>query len=76
MPTDIELSYLEQGYELPDGLDWERVAALRTRWEVDPVFVPLALSPGCIGWGVPFVDGRHLRHPPVELPCPASLQEG
>jgi hypothetical protein len=64
MPTDIELSYLEQGYQLPDGLDWARVAALRARRDIDPIFVPLTLSPGCIGWGVPFVDGRHLRHPP------------
>jgi hypothetical protein len=68
MPTDLELSYLEQGYQLPDGLDWARVAALRARWDIDPIFVPLTLSPGCIGWGVPMVDGRHLRHPvgPIE----------
>jgi hypothetical protein len=63
MPTRIERSYLEQGYCLPEGLTWERVAELRRRWDVDPVFVPLARSPGCIGWGVPFIAGRPLKHP-------------
>jgi hypothetical protein len=65
MPTDIERDYLAQGYELPEGLDWARVAELRAHWGVSPIFVPLALGPGCIGWGVPFVDGRPLKHPPA-----------
>ncbi len=65
MPTKIERSYLEQGYELPEGLTWEMVAERRRQWDVDPIFVPLAVSPGCIGWGVPFVAGRPLKHPPA-----------
>jgi hypothetical protein len=63
MPTDIERSYLEQGYCLPSSLTWDRVAELRARWDISPIFVPLALAPGCIGWGVPFIDGRPLKHP-------------
>ena len=63
MPTDIELSYLEQGYRLPETLTWERVDEARSRWDISAILVPIALSPGCIGWGVPMVDGRHLTHP-------------
>jgi hypothetical protein len=63
MPTPIEQSYLDQGYVLPAGLSWESVAQARARWDIEEIFVPVALAPGCIGWGVPFVDGRHLRHP-------------
>lgn len=29
MPTDIELSYLEQAYALPEGLTWADVDARR-----------------------------------------------
>ena len=62
--TDIERFYLEQGYVLPAGLDWAHVAALRARWQIDPIFVPVARVPGaCIGWGVPFIDGVPLKHP-------------
>jgi hypothetical protein len=64
MPTDIERFYIAQGYALPDGLDWDRVAELRARWGVRPIFVPIACGGGCLGWGVPFVDGRPLSHPP------------
>jgi hypothetical protein len=63
MPTDIEKSYLEQGYVLPEPLTWARVDEARRRWDIAPIFVPLAIRPGCIGWGVPFVDGRPLKHP-------------
>ncbi|MEA3016994.1 MAG: hypothetical protein QOI38_1716 [Sphingomonadales bacterium] len=64
MPTDIERSYLEQGYVLPEGLSWAEVAQQRDRWEIDPIFVPVAHVPGaCIGWGVPFVNGAPLAHP-------------
>ena len=63
MPTPIERSYLEQGYVLPDGLTWEMVAERRARWDISPIFVPVAVAPSCLGWGVPFVDGRPLQHP-------------
>lgn len=63
MPTDIERSYLAQGYVLPEGLTWEDVAEQRGRWEIDPIFVPVARVPGaCIGWGVPFVNGVPLAY--------------
>lgn len=63
MPTRIEQSYLDQGYRLPDGLTWAMVASARARWTVNPIFVPIAVAPGCVGWGVPFVDGKPLKHP-------------
>lgn len=64
MPTQIEQNYVEQGYLLPDGMSWADVAEQRARWEINPIFVPLARVPGaCIGWGVPIVNGRHLEHP-------------
>ncbi len=64
MPTDIELSYLGQGYTLPEGLSWADVDARRKHWDINPIFVPIARAPGaCIGWGVPFIDGKPLRHP-------------
>jgi DNA-binding CsgD family transcriptional regulator len=46
MPTKIELSYLEQGYRLPEGLTWEMVAERRARWAIADIFVPLAVAPG------------------------------
>ncbi len=61
MPTAIERSYQEQGYRLAEGLGWELVAERRQRCGIDPVFVPLAVAPGCVGWGVPFVGGKPLR---------------
>ena len=63
MPSAIERSYLEQGYRLPDGFTWEMVDERRRRWEIDAIFVPIAVSPFCLGWGVPHVDGRPLKHP-------------
>jgi hypothetical protein len=63
MPTPIEQSYLDQGYVLPEPLTWADVAELRARWEVDAIFVPLGFAPGCLAWGVPIDDGRHLKHP-------------
>lgn len=63
MPTAIEQSYLDQGYVLPAPLTWEDVAERRVRWEIDPIFVPLAFAPGCLSWGVPIIDGKHLKHP-------------
>ena len=63
MPTKIEQSYPEQGYELPEGLSWEIVAERRARWRIADIFVPVAIAPGCIGWGVPHVGGQPLEHP-------------
>lgn len=63
MPTDIERSYREQGYRLPHGLTWDMVAERRARWDIDPVLVPVAVAPGCVGWGVPHIDGVPLKHP-------------
>ena len=63
MPTKIERSYLEQGYRLPEGLTWERVAERRARWAIADIFVPVAVAPDCVGWGVPHIRGVPLKHP-------------
>ena len=63
MRSDIEQCYADQGYRLPDSLTWADVEKLRSEWSIDPVLVPVAVAPGCIGWGVPFIDGVPLRHP-------------
>jgi len=63
MPTDIERSYLEQGYRLPAGLSWTMVAERRARWDIPGIFVPIAVAPGCLGWGVPHIGGVPLKHP-------------
>ena len=63
MPTAIEQAYLDQGYVLPEPLTWEQVAERRTRWRIDPIYVPVAIAPGCLAWGVPFIDGKPLEHP-------------
>jgi hypothetical protein len=63
MPTEIEQSYLDQGYRLPEGLTWDMVAERRARWDIPAIFVPVAVAPGCVGWGVPHIDGIPLRHP-------------
>jgi hypothetical protein len=63
MRSEIEQGYIDQGYRLPEGLTWERVDALRQHWGVNSLLVPEVVASGCIGWGVPFVDGRPMRHP-------------
>ena len=63
MPTSIEQSYLDQGHRLPEGLTWRMVAERRARWGIAAIFVPIALAPGCLGWGVSFIHGVPLRHP-------------
>ena len=63
MPTEIEKGYEEQGYKLPEGWTWERVAALREKWDVGAIYVPEAVDGGVVGWGVPVVDGKFLKHP-------------
>ena len=63
MPTEIEQAYCDQGYVLPEPLTWDDVAERRQRWSIDPIMVPLALAPGCLSWGVPFLNGKPLEHP-------------
>ena len=63
MPTDIERSYLEQGYRLPKGLTWAMVAERRARWTIADIHGPVAVAPGCVGWGVPHLNGVPLGHP-------------
>ena len=61
--TKIERSYVDQGYSLPEGFTWDMVAERRVRWDIDPIFVPVAVAPGCVGWGVPHLHGVPLEHP-------------
>jgi hypothetical protein len=61
--SQSERSYVKQGFRLPDGLTWSEVDAIRARWDIESIFVPVARSPGCIGWGVPFRAGKPLKHP-------------
>jgi hypothetical protein len=63
MPTDIERAYVEQGFVLPEGLSWELVSRQRRRWNIPDIYVPVAVAPGCLGWGVPYVGGVPLKHP-------------
>jgi hypothetical protein len=63
MPSEIELSYEQQGCRLPGEFTWEMVAERRARWDIAAIFVPVAVAPGCVGWGVPHVNGAPLKHP-------------
>jgi hypothetical protein len=63
MPSAIEQAYVEQGYRLPGKLTWDDVERHRTAWDIDAILVPVAVGPGCIGWGVPFIDDTPLTHP-------------
>jgi hypothetical protein len=63
MPNAIEKNYVDQGYRLPDGLTWEQVDGLRRHWGVNPILVPEVVGHGCIGWGVPRIDGKPLKRP-------------
>lgn len=63
MPTDIERSYLLQGYRLHEDRNSEMVAERRARWAIAEIHVPVALEPGCVGWGAPNVRGLPLEHP-------------
>ena len=61
--TDAALTnYEAQGYQLPEGFTRADVAVHRARWDLDPVFVPLASAGGAVAWGVPFIDGVPLKH--------------
>lgn len=60
--TKIEQGYEAQGYRLPVGWTWERVADVRNEYGIDPIRVPVALGPGCCAWGTPMIDGKFLTH--------------
>jgi hypothetical protein len=65
MPTKIEAGYVEQGYKLPAQFigGWGQVAELRARYDIDPIYVPVAGGYGTIAWGVPIAaNGRFMRH--------------
>jgi len=44
VPTEIEQSYVDQGYRLPEGLTWDMVAERRIRWDIPGIFVPIAVA--------------------------------
>jgi hypothetical protein len=45
--------YVEQGYELPEGMTWEIVDAHRQQHGLDPRMVPVARAHGVLAWAVP-----------------------
>lgn len=51
--TEIEQAYVERGYALPSGWTWPMVAIQRVKWDISPIFVPVANAAGCVAWGVP-----------------------
>ena len=63
MLTTIERSYLDQGYVLPEPLTWDEVAERRAHWRIDPIYVPVAIAPGCLACGWPSMNGTpQARH--------------
>ncbi len=44
-------------YLLPDGWNWKDIPEQRTKWGIDPAFVPLACAPGVVAWGTPKIGG-------------------
>ena len=61
--TEIEKGYEAQGFKLPTRWDWDRVAIERRKWDIEPIYVPICGGPGVAAWGVPIVNGKHLKHP-------------
>lgn len=59
----ILLNYEAQGYTLPEGWDAARIYTTQQLWDIHPIFVPLGNAPGVTAWGVPLVNGSHLKHP-------------
>ena len=58
-PTSVEMAYVDQGYELPQGYTWALVHHGREKYDINPDFVPLAGVNGVCGWGVPYTeDGK------------------
>lgn len=39
------------------------VADRRARWAIADILVPIAVAPGCVGWGVPYRNGVSIEHP-------------
>jgi hypothetical protein len=60
--TKIEEGYVAQGFTLPAGWTWARVAERRARYGVGAIYVPVANGHGCVAWGVPMIDGEFLTH--------------
>lgn len=60
----ITANYIGQGYTLPEGWTFQRLADHRAAWDIAPHMVPVAVTPGCcVGWGTPMLNGEYLRHP-------------
>ena len=52
-----------EGYTLPYGITWQDVAESRAHYGHASIMLPVAVVPGsCIAWGVPFIDGKPVRH--------------
>lgn len=66
---DIITYYERQGYTLPAGVTAADVVAYQRKYELDPIMMPLVsvrtdgTTGGVTAWGVPFIDGKPLRHP-------------
>lgn len=61
-PTATEQGYLDQGYQLPDGITWRMVHDVRATRDIAEIYVPVALAAGCAAWGVPYIGGKPLKH--------------
>ena len=62
-PTDIEIGYINQGYELPEAWSWDMVHTERARYDVGEIYVPLRTDHApCVAWGVPIINGAFLKH--------------
>jgi len=64
MPANTEQTSLDQGDQLPGGLSRrEKVTERSARRNIPAILVPIAVAPGCLGWGVPNRGGRPVEHP-------------
>jgi len=64
MDASITLNlYRAQGYQFPEG--WTEADVLREqkRLHMEHIYVPVCVVPGVVGWGVPMVDGKYMKHP-------------
>ena len=59
----IGANYVAQGYSLPAGLTWPRVAELRAAGNHPAHMVPIVCAAGSILWGTPLLNGEYLLHP-------------
>ena len=66
---DIITFYERQGYKLPDGVTPQMIFEYQTKYKMEPIMMPLVsvrtdgTSGGVTAWGVPFIDGKPLKHP-------------